>query len=319
MDSQAEQASLSHEVTPAFVAGKFGITVATLETFLAGQPWSRLKYREILGAERDGIIRAVLERIDSSALRVVGGNDSTVWERGWGEILAEVKRKGFKASLLRPQYFEHHRIMRFDGRYIDAGNGEFVGVYDELLRTLAFARHLNNVSKVVEIGCGTGTSQLILSQLLPKAELVASDWAAPSQDIVSILANQLGRTIRPVRFNMLTLEGWDELGIDPETAVVTVHALEQLGDAFEPLLNKLLSAKPRFCLHLEPILEHYDGTILFDYLAIKYHERRNYLRGWLTALRRLAHEGRVEILDERRLGFGDRYHEAYSMIKWQPT
>ena len=69
---------------------------------------------------------------------------------------------------------------------------------------------------------------------------------------------------------------------------------------------------------LEPIVELYDRSSLFDVLAIKYHERRNYLHGWLTRLRELAALGRAEILQVRRLGFGDRYHEAYSVILWKP-
>jgi hypothetical protein len=311
-------AAFDRDVAPAFVAAKFGISLDELQRLFRNRPWPRLTCRIVQGAERDGIIRQVLERIDTADLRVVGDNDGTVWERGWGEIFDRIRAQGFDSSLLYPQYFDQHRIMRFDGHYIDAGSSAFVKSYDDLLRRVVLARYLGGATRVVELGCGTGTSQSILTELLPDAELVAADWAAPSQDIIRILAAHMKRAIRPVRFNMLTLEGFDELAIDQATSVLSVHALEQLGGNWGPLLDKLLEVKPQLCVHLEPIVELYDEGTLFDFLAVKYHRRRNYLHGWLTRLRELAAEGKVEIIDERRLGFGDRYHEAYSVLAWRP-
>ena len=306
------------EVTPEFVAAKFGITVDAMWGLLGGHRWPHLRYRGLDGPRRDEVIRGILELTDSPDLRVVGQNDNSVWERGWGEILAQVTVKGFEPSRLRPQYFDHHRILRLDGQYIDAGDTTFVYAYDDLLRRIALSNYLQGARKVVELGCGTGTSQLILASLLPNAELVAADWAQSSQDIICAMASYLRRPIRPVRFNMLTLDGWSDLGIETTTTLFTVHALEQLGKNWQALLYKLLDTKPRLCLHLEPIVELYDRSSLFDVLAIKYHERRNYLHGWLTRLRELAALGRAEILQVRRLGFGDRYHEAYSVILWKP-
>lgn len=314
---KGESATLDKRVTKEFVAGKFGITVAALEKLLGDYAWPDLRYRVIEGEERDAIMLGILQRVDSGSLRVVGGNDNTVWERGWGEILEQVQKNGFTPALLRPQYFDHHRIMRFDGEYIDGGDASFVYQYDQLLRRLTLAQYLQGAQKVVELGCGTGTSQLMLADLLPDARLVASDWAKPSQEIIRAIGGYVKRDIKPVCFNMLTLEGWDELTIDRESAVVTVHALEQLGDNCGKLLDRLIEAKPAYCLHLEPILEFYDTNSLFDYLTVKYHTHRNYLHGWLTRLRELAAKGKVEILEERRLGFGDRYHEAYSVVKWR--
>ena len=174
------------------------------------------------------------------------------------------------------------------------------------------------IGKVVELGCGTGTSQLILAELLPRTQLVASDWAKPSQDIIRAIGVYIKRDIKPVCFNMLTLEGWEGLSIDSRSTVITVHALEQLGKSCDALLEALLKAKPLCCLHLEPVAELYDDGNPFDALALRYHKRRNYLDGWLSHLRELARKGKVEIMEERRLGFGDRYHEAYSVVQWRP-
>jgi len=57
---------------------------------------------------------------------------------------------------------------------------------------------------------------------------------------------------------------------------------------------------------------------LFDYLAIRCHTTRNYLKNWLSDIRALEKSGKAEIIEEKRLQFGDRYHEAYSVIAWRP-
>lgn len=305
-------------VTPEFVAAKFGMKTEQLTDLLNGYVWPELSYRVLEGVERDEIMLGILKRIDERNFRIVGENDNAVWVRGWGEILEQVEQYGFSNDVLRPQYFDHHRIMRFDGEYIDGGDANFVYQYDQLLRRVVLAHYLRGQKKVVELGCGTGTSQLILAELLPDAELVASDWSPPSQGIIRAMSAYLKRQITPVCFNMLTLEGWDELGIDQDSAVVTVHALEQLGDGCKPLLEKIVSAKPKLCVHLEPVLELYDEATLFDYLAIRCHTTRNYLKNWLSDIRALEKSGKAEIIEEKRLQFGDRYHEAYSAIVWRP-
>src|SRR5262245_32538555 len=87
--------SFDKDVAPAFVAAKFGITLDELQRLLGNRPWPRLAYRIMHDADRDGIVRHVLERIDTADLRVVGDNDGTVWERGWGEIFDRMRAQDF--------------------------------------------------------------------------------------------------------------------------------------------------------------------------------------------------------------------------------
>ena len=83
------------------------------------------------------------------------------------------------------------------------------------------------------------------------------------------------------------------------------------------LLENLYKQKC-LCVHLEPIKEFYEDN-LFDTLAKNYHKKRNYLGNFLTDIRQLELEGKAEILEELRIGFGDRYHEAYGLIIWKGT
>jgi hypothetical protein len=262
--------------------------------------------------ERDEVILSVLKAIDSP-LRVSGADDSAVWREGWGEVLEGLK-SGFHPARLRPQYFGGDDVSRLNGDYAKA---EDVYGRDQAMRKLVFRSYFGDAKRVVDLGAGTGVSQVLLAEAC-NAELVAADWAAPSQEIMGVIGRNIHRDIRAVNLNMLTLSGWDDLKVDEETHVLTVHALEQLGGDWGLLLTAIRNAKPRLCVHIEPLVELYDETNLFDWLAAQYHRKRNYLTGWLPAIQELERQGKAEVLRTHRWGFGNRFHEAYSLLVWRP-
>jgi hypothetical protein len=91
-----------------------------------------------------------------------------------------------------------------------------------------------------------------------------------------------------------------------------------LGDRCGNFLNYLLENRPALVMHHEPIVEFYSEDNLLDWLAIQYCTRRGYLKGWWPALQELERQGRIEILEGRRMGYGDPYHEIGSFIVWRP-
>jgi hypothetical protein len=105
--------------------------------------------------------------------------------------------------------------------------------------------------------------------------------------------------------------------IMPEnSAVLTVASLEQVGKKFKPFVKYLLQVKPRVVVHIEPIPELLDKTILIDYLSIKYMAKRKYLTGYLDYLRLLEKNGYIKILEARRSGIGSKFIDGYSIIVW---
>ena len=109
-----------------------------------------------------------------------------------------------------------------------------------------------------------------------------------------------------------------QLELSEDDAVFTIGALEQLGTRFEPFLKFLLEKGPSICINIETTYELYDQNYLFDYVAAKYLEKRGYLRGYLTRLRQLEEEGKIELLDVRKT-FGSPFHDGYSYIIWRPA
>lgn len=308
-------------ITATDLIGKLGIETPNINSaFLKEKLNFKHTYRELIDHERDEVILSIINSLEKNKFRVSGENDNTVWEKGWGEVLSTVKNStAFSSDLLLPQYFKKENISRLFGGYIVSEQQSFEYDLDQAVRCAIFSKYLLNQKRIVEIGCGTGNSQYLLSKLCPSTTaLVGADWATPSLELLQTISKNVNRPIQPVLFNMLNLEGYDDLQIDSESTVLTVHTLEQLGKSYKPLLNRLLSSKPALCVHIEPIKELYNQNNLFDYLAIKYHDIRNYLDGWLTELKALEVNKKVKILEEKRIQMGNKFHDAYNLIVWQP-
>ena len=92
-----------------------------------------LEYEIISNEKRDEVINTVIEKINSKDLRVSGENNNDVWEKGWGEILNQISNE-FDPKKLMPQYFDHHKIMRLDGNFINGLTENFVYKYDQIIK-----------------------------------------------------------------------------------------------------------------------------------------------------------------------------------------
>ena len=167
-----------------------------------------------------------------------------------------------------------------------------------------------------ELGCGSCQNLFLLSELFPRKKLVGLDWTHASQEIARELSNH-GRQVRGLNFDMLDPRMDDSL--PRGSAVLTVHALEQIGTKHEKLLSFLLNSNPSIVVHYEPIVEFYDKNNLLDYLALIYSEKRCHLTGYLTALRKLEREKKVEIIEARRSYLGGVFHESSTLIAWRPV
>ncbi len=284
----------------------------------SAEDFPELRYSELSAAETQYLTHELKRDIQSNRFRVSGANDNNVWEKGWQEIADRVISEGVSERNLHPQYFGKYPFVRLDGRFIRPLTDSFEVKFDRWIRQQIFKAFLSGSERIVELGCGTGNSLYLLQELFPEKEFVGADWATSSQKIISQIANATKARLTGQHLNMLTMEGWDSLILDSSTAVLSVHAFEQLGEQFYPITDALIQARPQVCVHLEPILDHYDETKEFDQLAIAYHRKRNYLSGWLGYLQQKAESGEINILVNTRLGFGGVYHEAYSLVVWQP-
>ena len=246
---------------------------------------------------RDKWIKKIVETL-LSPLEFSGEHRRKQWEKGW--------KQNFVEGNLMPHYFGKYPVVRKDGEFIEAPEGF---EYQQLvnLENEVFEKYLKAES-IVEVGCGTGHNLVRLKDINPTATIYGLDWVDSSVSGV----NKLG--FKGVRFDMFQPEGFDF----KDKSVFTMASLEQLGDRFKPFVDYIMSQKPTICVHLEPI-EELMGDSLLDYLQIEYMKKRKYLTGFLTYLRELEKNGKIEIIEASRNGVGSLFLEGYSLVVWKPT
>ena len=293
-----------------------GLPMKFVSDALVDEDLNGMDYRPLNDTETAHIQKRLEEFMKDEVVARAGADALPRWQFGWEEVLERVQLEGVNEDTLQPQYFQHD-ILRLDGRYIKAISTDFERRVFYLLKSLLFKNYLAEASHIIEVGCGTGANLLQLHKMFPETLLTGCDWAEPSQDLIGIINQVVGTEIKPVNFNMLTLDGKEDITITNGTAVVTLHAMEQLGVQFRPFLEMLISAKPWICLHLEPIIEFYNLAHIFDVSAFNYHNKRNYLSGFFSVLHEYMKDGKIELLQARRTGFGSTFQEAYSIVVWR--
>lgn len=274
-----------------------------------------LSYLEPTRQEVELYIFDFLKRLDAPVLPKSNKKDLALWENGWQENLSAIKSGQPLASALRPRYFRGSSFLRFRKNLVVTENRQLEYDLLTLVRIILFENWVSDVSTVCELGCGTGHNLVLLSEIFPEKELIGCDWTKTSQVILSHLAKVEGIKLRGENYDML--EGNPIPELPKDSAILTIHAMEQLGQRFGPFLARLCESGAKRIVHLEPIIEFYDPDNLYDKLACDYTLKRNYLNGFLTELRRLEAEGKLEIIAAFRPEIGGVFHES-SIVVWEP-
>jgi SAM-dependent methyltransferase len=240
------------------------------------------------------------------------------WEAGWRENLDLFLRQPNDVGLIIPNYFNKYGAIRWRGRYIRPLSEQFEYRSLAIIQDWLFDQYLRDAAAIYEFGCGTGINLLRARQVNPGASLWGLDWVTSSQQIIEQLAGSgIDSNIRGHRFDYFDPDGSFRLASD--SFVYTVASLEQVGARWDKFVDYILHNRPRLCVHIEPIAELLNPDKFIDYLSIEYFKKRNYLKGFLSGLRRLEQEGKVRILRAQRTYIGSLFIEGYSVVVWAPT
>lgn len=274
------------------------------------------RYRTLTPRERDEWLRVAVEALLGPPLERAGDERIDRWEAGWGENLVELG-KVFDATALVPRYFGKFGVVRWRQDYIAPLQPQFEQNSLAVIQDWLFDKYARTAPAIYEFGCGTGHNLLRARDANATATLWGLDWATSSQAIIGSL-NRLGigGDLHGGRFNFF--EPDQSLALAPGAVVYTSAALEQTGDRFPAFIDWLRTRAPALCVHIEPISEVLDESNLLDYLSVRYFEKRNYLSGFLTYLRRLERDGLIDIHLVRRTYIGSLFIDGYSVVVWSP-
>ena len=271
-------------------------------------------YETLSQPEREQVVLGVLQKIEARTFQKVGEHRKGTWERGWQENLDAFADQGLES--LVPRFMRPSQIVRLNQQYVRVHNPKFELDFLSVLRFWLFRRYLAGADAVYEFGCGSGYNLVALAQLYPECELCGLDWAETAVELVNRLGETHHLRLKGRRFDFFRPDDLLEFGAG--SVVLTMAALEQVGSRHGKFIDFLLRQRPHLVVNVEPLHELYDPAILADYLALRYHTERGYLQGYLTRLRELEAEKRIEILQTQRTRFGSLFHESYSIVVWRP-
>jgi len=294
----------------------FGTTPEDVEE-VCGDILSKYDFRyTFLGqSEFEKTLLEVIKTIDSDTLSVSGKGRQTDWEYGWNENLKLFIENNYDLSVLIPKYMHKFQVKRLFSRYIHPYDKMFEINFYNIYRHYLFMKYLGQCHNVYEFGCGTGYNLVIMARLFPNMSLTGLDWASSSVKLVETIASAYRFNLKGKRFDYFDPDY--SLTIGDNSVFITLNSMEQLGNNYHAFLDFVLRKKPSLCINSEPFLELYDENNLLDYLAIKYHRKRNYLNGYLSDLKKLENDNKIEILKIQRVPFGSIFHEGYSFVIWK--
>jgi hypothetical protein len=275
-----------------------------------------LQYQDLSKQERDRVILDVLVSLDMP-LEKAGQHKLEKWEKGWAENLELLKVNKDPASLV-PKYFGKHKVARWLGDFVKCETDYFEYKLHIILVDSILNHYVNQkFDWLFEFGCGPAYHLLRFREFNKAIKLVGLDWTVSSQNIIHEIG-RLGITDNLTAANFNYFKPDYSVDVPKRTAVFTCASLEQVGENYREFVDFLISKKPELCINFEPLAELLNPDSLVDNLSIRYFEKRNYLKGYLTYLRELQSRGIVEIIREQRLWGGSYFIEGYSLVIWRP-
>lgn len=262
-------------------------------------------------------IRSEVEAEIARGFTVVGEHRANIWRDAWQDHLDDFVRSGHALEALNPRFMGGTSILRWQGAYAEGITPRFELLFLEIFRDWLFRTYLSDIGHLYEFGSGSAFNVAAYARLFPSAEITALDWAPAAVAIAELLRAEHRMKIAGRKFDFFAPD--ETLDLSPNGGVLTMCALEQIGDRFGSFLDYLLTKRPKRVVHVEPIVELYDSASPHDALAIRYHSQRKYLTGLLPHLQRLDQEGRIKLHRVQRLRFGSRFHECFCLIVWEPV
>lgn len=275
-------------------------------------------YQKLSAQETEKVLIDIVGVLLHSDLDKSGKERLEIWDKGWRENLDLVNQQLFNTNNLIPKYFNKYGILRFSNKFILPKSNNFEYNLLGVIQYRLFDKFLRDVDAIYEFGCGTGHNLLKVREINKGAKIVGLDWATSSQSIIKNLSENLNdKNLQAHNFNYFDPNY--ELEIDSNSVIFTVASLEQVGSKWTDFVNFLLEKKPKLCIHIEPIEELLDPNNLLDYLSIQYFHKRNYLKGFLTGLKKLEDMGKIKIHSAQRNHIGSLFIEGYSVVIWSPN
>jgi hypothetical protein len=275
-----------------------------------------LTYRDLSQQEQEDIINNITQLLNND-IEFAGKHRLEKWEKGWRENFELLKLEKNVNSLI-PKYFNKYDIARWKGNFIKCKTEYFDYKLHIILVDAILHQYVGtNYDNLYEFGCGPAYHLLRFGHFNPEINLIGLDWAEASQKIIKEI-NELGINNKITGYNFDYFNPNYDINITKNSAIFTCASLEQIGENYKEFVDYLIAKNPKICIHFEPSSELLNENSIVDKLSILYFEKRKYLKGYLTYLKQLEQENKIEIIKTQRLYGGSYFIEGYPVIIWKP-
>ena len=250
-----------------------------------------------------------------------GPKRKNAWVEGWQQNLDESIADGINHTTLLPHYYRQGKtVMRYMGEFILPEDDFFEAKFLTIIRKILAHYFLTEHKNIYEFGAGPCHNILYFAHEVQEKNFYITDWVEPTIKIAhSIEKQKSDLNLSNHNFSARLFDFFNpdtNFKLQDDSLVLTFGSMEQIGTNFTAVLDYFMSQKTQHFIHVEPFLELYDMNNEFDQLAYSYGKKRNYLDGYLSALKNLELEGLIKIEYQKRT-IGRWYHDSHTIVKWK--
>lgn len=176
-------------------------------------------------------------------------------------------------------------------------------------------QNIDDSDTIVELGCGWGLNLWTILVNNPQKKLEGYELSENGLNVCKEINNHFNCN---VSFGNINLTKNSTFPILKNKSVFTFHVLEQLKYDTSVVIENILKSKPKMVLHFEPVPELY-GNTAHEKLVKHFINYMDYQDNLLTTLKIFEKEGRITIVDSKRLHFAANPFFETCLIKWIPT
>ncbi|MEP6917247.1 MAG: class I SAM-dependent methyltransferase [Acidobacteriota bacterium] len=212
---------------------------------------------------------------------------------------------------------DKQRVARIDNRLVRITDADYYEYRLQMIRQ-EIGRSAAPGVPIVEIGCGYGANLFTLVETGQWPHLTGLDISSNALEAGRLIADRFGfaSTVEFQRLDLLTDDAaWGRL---TDATVFSYYAFEQLKHHTADVLRRIIAARPRRVIHIEPTPELWSLLNPKDAINRFYAWSHDYQDNLLATLRALEHEQRVRIVEVRRLFYAPGVRHDPTLICWEP-
>jgi len=174
--------------------------------------------------------------------------------------------------------------------------------------------NIDDSDTIVELGCGWGLNLWTILANNPQKKLEGYELSENGLNVCTEINNHFNCD---VSFGNIDLTKNSTFPILKNKSVFTFHVLEQLKYDTSIVIENIIKSKPKMVLHFEPVPELY-GNSDHEKLVKYFIQYMDYQDNLLDTLKIFEKEGRITIVESKRLNFAANPFFETCLIKWIP-